>query len=265
MSSELQPDEDLSGNALPPPENETVPLIFARISDGVTADARREVRLNQLGAMVAIIVHDLRQYIAIVKGVAELLQEGLITGDTASMLLRAAETMTRMTQDILEFARGVDQVTLTPVPVQSLLAELDDVVLRRLEGQGIRVHRHVRSAGVVHCDRDLLMRALVNFVTNAGEAMPDGGELALTIEDTHDAVVVGIQDTGRGIPNDVLPSVFEPFITHGKRAGTGLGLAIARDIVRAHGGSIGIASTVGLGTTVIVTLPRPHTQPPGVT
>ncbi|WP_420128474.1 sensor histidine kinase [Longimicrobium sp.] len=266
MSSEIQSDGDMGvGDALPTQEREAVALITS-LTDADRTDVRRDVRLTQLGAMVAIVVHDLKQYISVVSGVSELLREGLISAEKASMLLRAnADSMTRMAQEILEFTRGVSEVALTRVPVPSLVAPLNEVVLCGLEGRGIRVHRRIRSAGSVMCDPDLLLRALVNLITNAGEAMPNGGDLALTIEDTRDAVVFGIQDTGAGIAEDILPSIFEPFITHGKRGGTGLGLAITRDIVHAHGGSIGVASTVGRGTTFIVTIPRPEPELPSVT
>lgn len=259
MSSELQTDADMGGGgALPPPNDEPAALVVPGLTDNAVADTGREVRLSQLGAMVSQIVHDLRQYIAVVHGVAELLQERVITVDTAAMLLRAANGMTRMTQEILDFARGVGQVALGPVPVRALVAALDEVALSRLEGRGIRVERRIHSAGAVQCDRDLLMRALLNLIANAGEAMPEGGVLALTVADTDHAVVFRVQDTGHGIVGELLPTVFDPFVTHGKSGGTGLGLAITREIVRAHGGSIGVDSTAGQGTTFVITIPRPR-------
>lgn len=259
MSSELQTDADMGGGgALPPPNDEPAALVVPGLADNAVADTGREVRLSQLGAMVAVVVHDLRQYISVVHGVAELLQERVITVDTAAMLLRAADGMTKMTQEILDFARGVGQVTPGPVPVQALVTALDEVALHRLEGRGIRVERRIHADCAVHCDHDLLLRALLNLVANAGEAMPDGGVLALTIADTDHAVVFRIQDTGHGIADELIRTIFEPFVTHGKRAGTGLGLAITREIVRAHGGSIGVDSTVGQGTTFVITIPRPR-------
>jgi signal transduction histidine kinase len=68
-------------------------------------------------------------------------------------------------------------------------------------------------------------------------------------------VVIRISDTGSGIPADILPKLFEPFVTHGKSHGTGLGMAIAKSVVDAHGGKISVASIPGNGTTVDVRLP----------
>ena len=72
-----------------------------------------------------------------------------------------------------------------------------------------------------------------------------------------DRVVLRISDTGMGIPPDILPKLFEPFVTHGKGHGTGLGLAIAKSIVTAHGGKISVTSVHGSGTTVDIRFPVP--------
>lgn len=261
MSSELQADADMGADdGLRTPGGGAVPLIVTGLPDHAAVDTEREVRLSQLGATMASVAHDLRQYIGIVRGVAELAREGRMTPEMAAMLVRASDGINRMVQDILQFAHGVGPVTLCDVPVQALVTELEEIAFRRMEGRGIRVHRHIRCGGAVHCDRHHLLRALLNLVNNAAEAMPDGGELALTIENTRDAVVVCVQDTGGGIPPDVLPTIFERYSTHGKPGGTGLGLAITRDIVRAHRGSIAVESTVGLGSTFVITIPHPRAE-----
>jgi signal transduction histidine kinase len=98
---------------------------------------------------------------------------------------------------------------------------------------------------------------LCNFVKNSREAMPNGGILTLTTELDQNEIVLRISDTGFGIPPDILPQLFEPFVTHGKPHGTGLGLAIAKSVVEAHKGRISISSVQGTGTTVEIRLPAP--------
>jgi signal transduction histidine kinase len=73
-----------------------------------------------------------------------------------------------------------------------------------------------------------------------------------------DQVVLRISDTGVGIPPEILPRLFEPFMTHGKLSGTGLGLAIARSVVEAHGGKISLSSVYGSGTTIDIRLRKPR-------
>jgi two-component system, NtrC family, sensor kinase len=102
-------------------------------------------------------------------------------------------------------------------------------------------------------------------VTNARQAMADvEGErrLAISVQRAEpDRVRIQVQDTGSGIPADVLPKVFDPFVTT-KRDGTGLGLSISYGIIREHGGTLTVESTVGCGTTFTVELPIEAATPP---
>jgi signal transduction histidine kinase len=118
------------------------------------------------------------------------------------------------------------------------------------------------------CSRDQIMQVVINLLTNACDAMPDGGEIA--IETAHKAgrgqLVIKVTDTGEGIPPEHLDQIEKPFFTTkpvGK--GTGLGLFITSNIVRAHGGEINYESTPGKGTVVTVTLaeepPEDSTSP----
>jgi two-component system NtrC family sensor kinase len=108
----------------------------------------------------------------------------------------------------------------------------------------------------VRADFGQIRQALINLIINACDAMPQGGRL--TVETAADeaagVVEVRIGDTGCGIPADVLPRVLDPFFTT-KDKGTGLGLSVVYGIVERHGGSLDIASQVGMGTTVTIRLP----------
>jgi two-component system sensor histidine kinase HydH len=107
----------------------------------------------------------------------------------------------------------------------------------------------------VRADRDRLKQVLLNLVLNALEAMPSGGRLGLEAAVSPSGLVLTVADTGGGIPPELLPRVFEPYVTT-KTRGLGLGLAIARRIVEAHGGRIEAESRAGQGTRFRVTLPR---------
>jgi signal transduction histidine kinase len=101
---------------------------------------------------------------------------------------------------------------------------------------------------------------LCNLIKNAREAMPNGGILTITTDLVGNQVVIRISDTGIGIPAELLPKLFEPFVTHGKSHGTGLGMAIAKSVVTAHSGKISVSSVPGSGTTVDIRLPAPPAQ-----
>ena len=103
--------------------------------------------------------------------------------------------------------------------------------------------------------------SLGNLVQNACEAMPHGGVLTITTDLIGADVLIRIADTGIGIPPELLPQLFEPFVTHGKANGTGLGMPIAKSVVEAHRGSMSISSVVGSGTEIRIKVPA---SAPGV-
>jgi signal transduction histidine kinase len=112
-------------------------------------------------------------------------------------------------------------------------------------------------------DRTLLARAMTNLLENAIQAMPAGGRVRVSARSEADAVVLEIADTGVGMDAESLSRAFEPFFST-KTAGSGLGLANAKRNIELSGGSIAIASTPGVGTTVTVTLQRASLEPTGI-
>lgn len=108
----------------------------------------------------------------------------------------------------------------------------------------------------VHADPAALSRVLINLAANARKAMPEGGTLTLHAGRDGDFATIAVEDTGLGIPPNVLAQAFEPgFTTRRASGGTGLGLAIVRDIVEAAGGSVSADSAVGRGTTMTLRWP----------
>ena len=159
---------------------------------------------------------------------------------------------------MLDYARGTVQLHKQLVSVWGMLDELTAQSLRLLPGKNIQFVKHIRYDGNIEIDRARFIRVLSNLIKNSREAMRGGGILTITTDLVQDQVVIRLSDTGVGIPPDVLPRLFEPFVTHGKGAGTGLGLAIARSVVEAHGGKISLSSVPGNGTTVDIRLPKPR-------
>src|SRR5437016_12131972 len=144
-----------------------------------------------------------------------------------------------------------------------MLDELNQQSLRLLRGKNIHFVKHIRYDGNVEIDRARFVRMLSSLIKNSREAMIGGGILTITTDLVQDRVVLRISDTGVGLPPEILPRLFEPFVTHGKASGTGLGLAIARSVVEAHGGKISISSVYRSGTTVDIRLPKPGEEPNG--
>ena len=108
-------------------------------------------------------------------------------------------------------------------------------------------------------DKTKLQEVFLNLLKNAYEATVPDKAIHLEAISNENQVIIQVRDTGCGIPSELLPTIFKPFVTY-KEQGTGLGLAICDQIVRAHGGTISVDSTVGVGTCISVCLPIEATK-----
>jgi signal transduction histidine kinase len=108
---------------------------------------------------------------------------------------------------------------------------------------------------VVRGDRDLLKQALLNVVVNGLQASSKGGTLELRLEGTGDGWLVSIKDRGAGIPEDVLPQIFQLYFSTKGGKGSGIGLAMTFQVVQLHGGTIDVVSEVGQGTEFRILMP----------
>jgi signal transduction histidine kinase len=141
---------------------------------------------------------------------------------------------------------------------RDLLQRVCDAIRPNLDAAGIRLNVHL-SPGPTELlvDTTSLELALLNLMSNAVDAMPNGGSLAVRVVPLATSrVQVEITDSGHGIPPELLVRIFEPWVTTKKPGhGTGLGLAITRDVIAANGGTISVTSRVGRGTTFTIELP----------
>jgi signal transduction histidine kinase len=224
------------------------------------SEVMRTERLSLVGAMANSIIHDLKNPICIIRCCTD-----LIAGESndprlrelTSMTDKAVDGMLAMTQELLDYARGSTTLSCEMVSIWRLLEELNQESLRLLPGQNIQFAKNIRYDGNLVVDLTRFTRVLCNLIKNAREAMPSGGILTISTDLVDHQVVIRISDTGVGIPAQLLPRLFEPFLSHGKAHGTGLGLAIAKSVVTAHGGRISVSSVQGSGTTVDLRLPAP--------
>jgi CheY-like chemotaxis protein len=126
----------------------------------------------------------------------------------------------------------------------------------RSEFAPIRFALHADCQAYVKGDAVELREVLVNMIYNAVDAMPSGGEVRVSTQETRERVVVCITDTGTGMGPEVKQRLFDPFFTTKGKAGTGMGLAVSFGIIRRHEGSIEVDSEPGRGTTFRISLPK---------
>jgi signal transduction histidine kinase len=219
----------------------------------------RAERLTVIGRMASSIVHDLKNPMTTIKGYASLLGRDDLApemrGRFSQIVTRSVDTFVEMTQEILDYARGGSPLQAVQVELDPFLNDLCDFVKPDFEQLGITIVREFHYAGSVRIDEAKMRRALYNIVSNAMDAMHGGGTLTVTTRSTDDSVEIVLSDTGPGIHEEVMDSLFEPFVTHGKAKGTGLGLAIAHKAVKDHGGDISVQSVSGQGAAFTIRLP----------
>jgi signal transduction histidine kinase len=220
-------------------------------------------RLAAIGQVASTVGHELRNPLGVVANAAYLIR--LRTTDTSALrqldtLDREVQSAARISSDLLDFAR-VRTPEWTDVDVHALISEVLSVVPHH---GGVTITRDEdRDLGSIRADPDQLRQVLLNLVTNACEALPEGGTVTVAVHRVDGAMRIDVADTGLGMDEVTQARLFEPFFTT-KTRGTGLGLAVCKRLVDAHGGSISVVSARGEGTRFTVNLPRVPTaaRPP---
>jgi signal transduction histidine kinase len=161
----------------------------------------------------------------------------------------------RIFRSVLEYAKSAESGQRAPVDVKKSIHDAVKLVERGLNTQGISVEERIEDdLPPIEANRNRLQQAFFNIISNARDAMPDGGLLKINARRDGKMIRVSFQDTGVGIDKGDLPRVMEPFFTT-KKAGTGLGLSICRSIVWESNGRMRVESEPGKGTTVSIDFP----------
>lgn len=239
-------------------------------------DRLRQVqKLNALGELAAGVAHDFNNLLTVMRGNAFLaLESAAAVGEIQEpleMIQQSIDRASDMTRSLLAFGRSL--------PSERKECLLGDVLQEALRLIRYSLPRQIDLETEIACDmacrlmvdRTQFQQVLLNLAINARDAMPQGGKLRIAVHPAHVAdaahsrlspcpgessIRITIADNGTGIPSEVLPRIFEPFFSTKPRGkGTGLGLSIVSGIIEEHGGTIGVDSEIGVGTTFRVDLP----------
>lgn len=221
-------------------------------------------KMAVLGQMSAGITHELNQPLTALRTMADnakVLIERDRLDEAKTNLATISQLVGRMgliTGQLRQFARKAD-ASLRPVPVAAAITGALFLVERRVERERVNFRMSMRSQGVhALCDSNRLEQVLVNLFNNALDAMADSEtrELTVSVERTDERVMIGVADTGPGIPEDIRAHLFEPFFTTKPQGqGLGLGLAISEQIVREFGGLLRVEAGATGGARFIIELP----------
>lgn len=218
----------------------------------------RAEHMATLGEMATGLAHEIRNPLAGIAGVIEIISRDLPSTSPARAVVKDVRQeiarINRIVSDLLQTAR--------PHPPKVRKSDLNTTVEHAVmlgrqqalsKGTEITLRKDPSLPEIEH-DSDQVHQVLLNLLLNSLQAIDANGKIDVRVERQGERAVIEVSDNGRGIPADQMPNIFRPFYTT-KGEGTGLGLSLARRIVEDHQGRVDVTSTVGKGTTFAVVLP----------
>ena len=223
-----------------------------------TAELIKADRLASVGELAASVAHEIRNPVAGIANAIHVLSREIENTDENRQIYdeiqNQAQRVSRAINNLLHYTRPTP-LDLVPCelnfPLNSVMVLLDV----RIRDSRIKLNIQLEEFPPnVLIDVQQIQQVLVNLILNAIQAMPDGGILSIDVTSNARDVELLIKDSGKGIPDDILPNIFKPFYTT-KHKGTGLGLAISRKITEEHSGTIGVESGLSNGAGFRIRLP----------
>lgn len=215
-------------------------------------EIRKAEQFGVMGRMAAAVAHEIKNPLYAMKMNVQMLLETAADREPYHLLLREIE---RLELAAAELGGRTEKLTKESVPLARLVDDVLELLKLQLNHLHIAVEKQYERDDRIGVDVARFKRAVMNLLLNGAQAMPGGGTLTVAVRTLdRGAVRLSVSDTGAGIPSDLRPRIFEPFVTT-KRDGVGLGLVLTKGIVEEHGGSIAF-ETSDRGTTFSVDLPR---------
>lgn len=221
-------------------------------------------RLASVGELAASMAHEIRNPVAGISNAIQVLSSEMEpeneNGFIYDEIINQTQRVNRAINNLLSYARP---------DAPELVAEDINQIIRRslvlMEGQiksgMIKLEKYLdNDIPEVMIDTRQIQQVVVNLILNAVQAMEPGGTLKLSTSRKNDEILLSVADNGKGIPEDVMQTIFDPFFST-KPKGTGLGLAISRSIIEKHSGRLNVSSEAGKGSTFEICLPvKPTSQ-----
>lgn len=220
-------------------------------------------KLEALGTLTSGISHEFNNILAVILGNCQLLQLKSKDNQLAKYIAdinKSAQDAANLVQRLQNYCRPKVACERVPVQVNSIIQSALEVAGERWVSHSIPVNLQVstnlRSTKMVSGNEAELREVMVNMITNAWDAMPEGGRVTITTEDQEEKVVILVADMGVGMSAEDAKRAFDPFFSTKYERGTGLGLTLSRNIITAHNGYIDVTTEKGRGSLFTITLPE---------
>lgn len=218
---------------------------------------RRAEKLSAIGELASGIAHEIRNPLGIIKTISQTISKDIEEKEIKEgleIIEQEIERANKVIQGLLDFAKpSVFKSSIQSI--DKIMNEILIIINKYAEYHNVKVHYRIIEDGLINMDADKMKQAFVNIIFNGIQAMPDGGNLHITLKNEGELSRVSFQDEGIGIDKEKLEKIYEPFYTT-KEKGTGLGLSITHRIIEEHRGFMDIESNVGKGTIVNIYLPN---------
>ncbi|MBA4371356.1 MAG: hypothetical protein C0402_00670 [Thermodesulfovibrio sp.] len=217
-------------------------------------------KMAALGEVAAKVAHEIRNPLVSVGGFAKRLEKKLDGNlkEYATIIVKEVSRLEQILREILGFVKEV-RLSRETVSLNSIVDDIIMVMASDTEDRGIRIVRDYTPGVEVYVDLNRVKEAIMNIMTNAIQSLSGAGEISLKTYVRDGFAVLEVHDTGKGIAEGDLHSIFNPFFTT-KASGTGLGLAITHRIIQEHGGLIEVDSEIGKGSVFRVFIPMKEVE-----
>lgn len=244
--------------------NKKLALLFAaNIASALHTQMNRDEnekkqRLSMIGKMLSNLMHDMKTPLTNISGYSEMM---VIQNDPdkraqfAEVIDRQLNSLKNMSSEIMQYAKGESAIILKPAPLHDVIIQAIDLLNPEAQKRNIKLSFSDDYTSKIPYDFDKLLRVCVNLIRNAIEAIDSDGHINISTATDDSSAILTITDDGPGIPKSISNTLFNEFVTYGKRGGTGLGLAIVKKIIDEHHASIDCINLIPHGTSFIIHLP----------
>ncbi|PID27774.1 MAG: hypothetical protein CSB55_07605 [Candidatus Cloacimonadota bacterium] len=214
-------------------------------------------KMGAIGSAAGKIVHDIKTPLTIIILTAQLVERLFPEAESyVNKIIKQTRLMDDMIKEILHFARGEKiELDLSVTYMKDFMKEIEENMVTLAEDVNVELYFENSLTDPVVFDIQKIKRTVTNIIKNGIEALKENGKIKIKSFAEDNFIVIQIKDNGSGIPENILPDIFEPFTTFGKKSGTGLGLAICKKVIDDHKGKLTARNLEEGGAEFTISIP----------